>query len=202
MRRFAIVAGLFLFGVSWAAPASAGPRVVAAKDFFFSPTPIRAPQGITVEWSNEGNFDHTATQDDSLDLWDTGTIAPGSTADVTLASAGTFLYHCKFHGGNGGQGMSGVVKIPTKVSPSSGKVGTTFTVTVSTANAPTGFVFDVQRKVGSGSWARWKRGVTSGSLTSRPSSASTYAFRSRVRRTSNGGASKFSPPAQITVTAA
>jgi plastocyanin len=202
MRRFAVAAGLFVLVLSWVAPASAGTHTVSAKDFSFSPTPIRVPQGATVEWKNDGTFSHTATQDDSLDLWDTGTIAPGSTADSTMASAGAFLYHCKFHGGNGGQGMSGVVKVPAKVRPSSGKVGDTFTVTVSTANAPTGFVFDVQRKTGSGSWTRFKRGVKTKSLTFSPSAAGTYAFRSRLRRTSNGGASRFSPPARITVAAA
>jgi len=203
MRRHAVAAGLSMMVLAWAAPASASTRTVSAVNFSFSPTPVRVAQGTTVEWKNNAtSTNHTATQDDTLDLWDTGTVTPGSTADVTLVSAGVYLYHCKFHGGNGGVGMSGVVKVPVKVSPTSGKVGDTFTITLSTAGAPTGFSFDVQQRMGTGPWQKFRHGTKAMSLPFTPQAPGTYAFRSRIRRISNGGHSNYSPQGTITVSAA
>src|SRR5207247_8016345 len=104
------------------------------------------------------------------------------TANVTMAAAGTFPYHCVFHGANGGAGMSGVVRVPVKASPASGNVGTTFTVTVSTVNAPAGFVFDIQLKAGTGGWAKLKSGAKNRNQSFTPTSAGTYSFRSRLHR--------------------
>ena len=199
MRRFVVSIGSLLLVLSWTAPAGALTKTVSAKEYSFSPTPIRVAQGVTVEWSNDGAFDHTSTQNDSLDLWDTGSIAPGSTADFTMTSAGTFPYHCTFHAA---LGMTGVVKVPVRVSPTSGKVGDTFTVTVATVNAASGFVFDIQKRTGTGPWTKWKFGVIRRNKTFTPSAAGTYSFRSRLHRTSNNGVSKFSPATTITIAAA
>jgi plastocyanin len=201
MRKIAIAAGSFLFLLSWALPAGAATRTVSAQDNFFSPEKIRVAQGTTVKWTNDGFSSHTSTQDDALDLWNSGALSHGATFDTTLASAGTFLYHCIFHGGNGGAGMSGSIKVPVKVSATSGVVGDTFTVTVATANAATGFVFDIQMKAGTGPWTKFKNGAKNRNQAFAPSAAGTYQFRSRLHRQSNGGVSQYSPPATITVAA-
>ena len=92
MRRVVVAIGSFLLVLAWAGPAGAATKTVSAKEYSFAPTPIRVAQGVAVEWKNDGTIDHTSTQNDSLHLWNTGSIAPGDTADVTMASAGTFLF--------------------------------------------------------------------------------------------------------------
>ena len=93
--------------------------------------------------------------------------------------------------------MTGTVKVPIRVSPTSGTTATTFTITLASATQ-SGFTYDIQRKVGSGSFATWRTGVTTRTFTFR-GSAGTYAFRSRLHRTSNGATSGYSPAKTITV---
>ena len=51
--------------------------------------------GTTVTFTNNDTAPHTATADDGV--FDTGEIAPGASATVTLDEAGTYAYHCEFH---------------------------------------------------------------------------------------------------------
>ncbi len=84
----------------------------------------------------------------------------------------------------------------------SGPVGTMFTVTVATIAAPTGFVYDVQKANPGGGFADWKIGITTMSATfdSTAQATGVYKFRSRLRKTSNGATSGYSPAFSITVT--
>ena len=97
MRRVVVAIGSFLLVLAWAGPAGAATKTVSAKEYSFAPTPIRVAQGVAVEWKNDGTIDHTSTQNDSLHLWNTGSIAPGDTADVTMASAGTYSFRSRLH---------------------------------------------------------------------------------------------------------
>ena len=72
--------------------ASGGNVTIAG--FAFAPTALKVHVGDTVTWSNNDAVGHTAT---SAGAFDTGTIASGSTASVTMAKAGTFTYHCSIH---------------------------------------------------------------------------------------------------------
>jgi len=77
-----------------AGPVSAAGSGVTIAGFAFAPSTIHVHVGDTVTFTNNDAVGHTAT---SAGAFDTGTIASGSTASVTLASAGTFAYHCAIH---------------------------------------------------------------------------------------------------------
>jgi plastocyanin len=172
-------------------PASAA--TVSIGDFFFSPTSVNVAQGGTVSWHNGGSATHTSTQNAPLSLWNTGNLASGSTSTaVALRAAGSYPYHCSIH-----PSMTAMVKVPIKVSPTTGTTTTTFTITLTSATQ-TGFTYDVQMKVGSGSFTAWKSGVTTRTVTFK-GARGTYAFRSRLHKTSNGATSGYSPAKTITI---
>jgi hypothetical protein len=81
--------------------------------------------------------------------------------------------------------MTGTIKVRLQVTPPSGSPGTTFTVAVASVAAPSGFVYDIQRKKGSGDWMAWKTGITSKSVMFKPKASGTWSFRSHLRKTSN-----------------
>jgi plastocyanin len=178
--------------IATSAPAQAV-TTVQIGDFFFSPTPVKVAQGGTVAWHNGGSVNHTSTQNGPLSLWSSGTIHAGSTsASVLLRAAGAYPYHCAIHAS-----MKGTVQVPLKVSPTSGSPSTTFTLTLASATQA-GFVYDVQRAVGSGSFQAWRTGVSTRTVTfSRPTG--TYRFRSRLRKVSSGATSGYSAAKKITV---
>ncbi len=87
-----------------AAPASAS---VSIEDFQFSPATITVAAGTTVTWTHLGEIRHTVTADDGS--FDSPTMAGGDTFAFTFDTPGTYAYYCRFHGGAGQSGMSGVV---------------------------------------------------------------------------------------------
>jgi plastocyanin len=90
------------------AQASAGPREldVGVVDFGFEPKDASVAAGGTVKVTNRGKASHTMTLDD-VDA-DTGTIAPGSSADLTAPDApGSYSYRCTVHPGR----MRGVLVV-------------------------------------------------------------------------------------------
>jgi plastocyanin len=191
MRRALVAVPLLSLILLTAPPASAA--TVSIGDFFFSPTPTMVLQGGTISWHNGGSATHTSTQNAPLSLWNTGNLAPEPTSTgVTLRAAGSYPYHCAIHAS-----MTGVVKVPIKVSPTTGSTSTTFTITLASATQ-TGFTYDVQMKVGSGSFTLWRSGVTTRTVTFKGAKG-TYAFRSRLHKTSNGATSGYSAAKTITV---
>jgi plastocyanin len=87
--------------------ASAGPVVVLVVDVNFREKEVTVPVGTTVTWMYNANLPHTVTSDDGL--FDSGTLGSGGSFSYTFDEAGTFAYHCRFHGGPGGSAMSGVI---------------------------------------------------------------------------------------------
>jgi plastocyanin len=200
MRRSVTVLLAIVFAALWSTSAGAVTRTVdATSSFTFDPTLVKIGQGGTVQWHNTSGFPHTTTQDSGLILWDKQ-LSAGASKSVRMDLSGTFLYHCTIHGGNGGVGMSGVVKVPVKTSPKSGPQGTTFTITLAGVVAPSGLVFDVQQRIGAGPWQAFLSGVTTQSVQVSPPDSGTYSYRSRVRKTSNGAHGRFSPARSISVT--
>jgi plastocyanin len=59
----------------------------------FFPGVLQVAVGTTVTFYNDEDDDHTATGAD----FDTGVIAPGSSAEVTFDTAGSFPYSCQIH---------------------------------------------------------------------------------------------------------
>lgn len=193
MRRLAaLVACSFVLLV--AVPAHAATKDVSIVDFAFSPKGEKIAQGDTVKWTNDGTRTHTSTQDSTLSKWNTGNIAPGNSASTTINWAGTYPYHCAIHAS-----MTGSIKVPVKVSPASGGIGDTFTITMATESAPSGYTYDVQKKVGDNAWKSYQTGLTSATTTFMPGAANTFSFRSRLHRTSDDATSRWSPLKKITV---
>ena len=62
----------------------------------FSPNPMTVKVGQSVNWLNSDGFAHTATD---AGVFDTGSIAPTSAADVPVlfTAAGTYNFHCSLH---------------------------------------------------------------------------------------------------------
>ncbi len=80
---------------------------VTVRDFEFSPKVLTVKIGTTVTWTNQGQAKHTVTSDDGASF--NSLLMPGQTFTFKFDKAGTFAYHCMFHGGPGGKGMSGTV---------------------------------------------------------------------------------------------
>ena len=91
------------------AQASAGEEEVKVVDINFQMKVITVSVGTTVTWVYDANLPHTATSD--TNLFNSGTLGEGDRYSYTFDEAGTFPYFCKFHGGSGGSGMSGIVNV-------------------------------------------------------------------------------------------
>jgi plastocyanin len=63
----------------------------------YSPNPLTVAVGTTVTWMNNDTSTHNSTADNGS--FATGSITPGASASVKLASAGSFVYHCTIHPG-------------------------------------------------------------------------------------------------------
>ena len=88
-------------------PSGNGSVAVSIQDYSFSPSAVTIKLGTTVRWTNIGATAHTATSDggafNSGQLGSPsgggygGTSAPGDSYQTTLATTGTFGYHCANH---------------------------------------------------------------------------------------------------------
>jgi plastocyanin len=69
---------------------------VTIKNGVYAPNPVSVKVGQSVNWLNSDSIAHTATDPG---VFDTGSIAPTSAADVPVAfnTPGTFTYHCTIH---------------------------------------------------------------------------------------------------------
>jgi len=195
MRRGLILATLLATLLLAGLPSQAATTTVQIADFSFTPATVKVAEGGSVVWhyDNNGASHHTSTQNGPLALWDTGLLNPGQTSSaVTLKAAGVYPYHCSVHAS-----MTGKVSVPILVSPTTGTSATTFTITLTSA-LQSGFTYDVQMKVGTGSFTLWKSGVTTRTVTFK-GAAGTYTFRSRLHKTSGGATSGYSPSKKITI---
>jgi plastocyanin len=84
---------------------------VSVIDFAFQPDPITIAQGTTVTWTNNtiSSTTHNVTADNGG--FNPQDLSPGQQYSVTFTSIGNFRYYCRFHGGPGGQGMSGTINV-------------------------------------------------------------------------------------------
>ena len=69
---------------------------VTIKNGVYSPNPVSVKVGQSVNWLNSDSIAHTATD---AGVFDTGSIAPTSAADVPVpfSAPGTYNYHCTLH---------------------------------------------------------------------------------------------------------
>lgn len=61
----------------------------------FVPDEITVSVDTTVTWTNDDTIAHTTTSDDGT--WDSGTMSPDDTFEVTFDEAGTYEYFCTIH---------------------------------------------------------------------------------------------------------
>lgn len=91
------------------AAAAASSKTVNLEAAAYSPKTVSVPVGTTVVFKNVSAFPHTATADNGS--FDTGMIPAGSSKSIKVSKAGTFPFHCEFHGGAGGVGQSGTITV-------------------------------------------------------------------------------------------
>jgi plastocyanin len=169
---------------------------VLASETSFSPAIRYMDFGGPVTFTNSGTNPHSATN--SLRLFDTGPIAPGRAATITIPGAGIYSYSCSLH-----TSVTGQVRAAMKTSPTSGGVNTPITLTWAPAVAPAGIVFDVQvQRPGSTTW----RSVVADTSTASTAfvagpGTGTYKFRARTQRADTGATTAWSGTATASVTA-
>src|SRR5262245_58012544 len=113
----ALVALFALLPIAGAAPRAATQNV-SVKDNMFDPKAITVNVGDTVEWKLDGQNEHTVTADDGSFSSEDLKAGEATSFSFTFSKAGTFAYYCKYHGGAGGQGMSGTVEVKAAGAPS------------------------------------------------------------------------------------
>jgi plastocyanin len=87
-------------GGSTAAGSGAGgggsAKSVKIVDYTYEPASLTVPVGTTVSFTNRDSTAHTATSKES-GAFESGSIEPGKSAEITLDKAGTYAYFCAFH---------------------------------------------------------------------------------------------------------
>ncbi len=58
----------------------------------FSPNPVQAAAGSSIQWRNDTSVSHVLVMDDGRSI---GTLAPGASVTMTVSSGGS--YHCTNH---------------------------------------------------------------------------------------------------------
>jgi plastocyanin len=174
----------------------AGTKYVLDLASGFAPTAATVPQGATAKWTFLGPTSATVTDTTGMGLYDSGSRSFVSFFSYTFLAAGTYPYADTLQPAH-----KGSIKVPIKVSPTTGTATTTFTITWSSLSAPSGYVFDVQiKRPGSTAFVDWKPAQTVSSTTfTADAGAGTYTFRARLRNTGNAKSSGWSPAGKITV---
>jgi len=183
------------------------PVAVTVTNSGYSPKTVTLAQGGIVLWTFAGSKPHSVTENLKLGpakapLFTSGVLTRGRYGTV-LRAAATYAYGSTVKGDPGG--FTGSVAVPVRITPTSGGPTTSFTVTWSSSTL-SGYAFDVQyrfMKAGGKSWSAlkaWKTGVSTTTAAFSPTSgAGTYAFSARLRNTSTGMASLWSPETTIVV---
>jgi plastocyanin len=89
-------------------PASPAHVLVTLRNFAFEPQAITIPAGTTVDWTDALGR-HTVEFDDGS--FKSSEMVAGGATSRRFDAPGTYTYHCGFHGGRGGSGMSGNVTV-------------------------------------------------------------------------------------------
>lgn len=89
--------------------ASGNSTSINEQNLSYSPKFDTVSVGSTVTWTNKDAVTHTATADASGGF-DSGDMNPSGTFSHTFSTAGTYAYHCKYHG-SAGSGMYGVIVV-------------------------------------------------------------------------------------------
>ena len=133
------------------APATAATKDVAVDDNVFRPATVGIVVDDQVHWTRaNGAFgDHNVQGEKNL--FSSGATTAGTINFTRRFSSGSYFYFCQNHRSTG---MDGLVKVPPKLK--SKPAGLNFSVKWATGRTNTGSKFDVQFRVGSGKWRKWR----------------------------------------------
>lgn len=123
---------------------------VAVSDNTFTPSDLSIAMGASVRWSRAALSTGSHSVTEVGGIFTSGAPTTGAIDYVRNFSAGTFHYWCSVHT----TAMQGYVRVKPKTAAA--PTGLPFTVTWATATSNTGTLFDVQYKIGTGSWVDWK----------------------------------------------
>ncbi|MHB1862861.1 MAG: plastocyanin/azurin family copper-binding protein [Gemmatimonadaceae bacterium] len=90
-------------------PPSGNSVSINLQSLAYSPQFDTVSVGSTVTWTNKDAVTHTVTADASTQF-NSGDMTAGQTFSQTFTAAGTYPYHCKYHG-SAGSGMYGVLVV-------------------------------------------------------------------------------------------
>jgi hypothetical protein len=135
------------------------------------------------------------TDSSDVALFDSGPIPPGGTFRFFFGGASTYNIRS-----TGDPGMTQKLMIPPKVTPTSGNIHTTFTVTWAALPPPPQLLFDASiKRPGSSNYALWQLGNTGTMAQFVPDHGTgTYSFVVNVRNLANE-TEGMSPKVSITV---
>ena len=125
MRKQTMMILLLTMAFTAAVASSARPRVIKNRaagasapvqakatvkisSFKFEPKVLTIAPGTTVEWVNEGGR-HTVEADGGA--FKSDVLKQGDKFEHKFDKAGTFAYHCEFHGEKGGKDMAGSIVV-------------------------------------------------------------------------------------------
>jgi plastocyanin len=160
----------------------------------YAPTMANAPQGKTVQWTNNHTTNHAIVDSSGMGLFGSGNIAPNATYSFVFTSAGTYAYRDAAT-----TSMTGKVTVPLVLARSS---STSVTVTWASAAPPSGYVADIQvRLPGASAFVNWRSAQTgtTASYTRPTGKNGQFTFRARLRKPATGKASMWSPASAITL---
>ncbi|MGH2807390.1 MAG: PQQ-dependent sugar dehydrogenase [Actinomycetota bacterium] len=163
----------------------------------FEPKNVTGPFPRIVRWTNDHTAPHSVVDTTQLNLYDSGSLAPGARFSYEFYAAGRYTYRSTLDPTT--SPYTGSVSIPMAADRTTGAVGTPFELSWASIDAPAGFVYDVQIMQPGSSFLIWRRGETLRGATFVPNVAGTYRFHARLRQ-DGGRATTFSVPLELTVT--
>lgn len=169
---------------------------VSSTDLGFAPPTVTPVMGTAVRWTFLAAGSHGVADNTGMGLFQSGLMGVGTWYQVSYFAAGSYGYRDQY------AGYLGTVAVPMAISPSSGGTATTFTVRWSTIAAPVTvpFRYDVQILRPGGAWAPFRTGVRGAWEPFVPNAGKgTYLFRARMRNTTTGLATGWSPVSSVSV---
>jgi hypothetical protein len=161
------------------------------------PSTMFISQGFGVCWYTSGTLVHRLVDRSRLKLYDSGDLQPGSSfGSGEFDDAGSYPYADVDTGG------LGWIHVYLDVTPTNGTTSTAFTVRWAFARLPAGYGEDVQILVPGTTitWLRWRRGTRRAQGMYTPQAGpGTYYIRARLRNTSTGKFSRWSPAGIIQI---
>ena len=99
---------MLLLALATPSAAQSGATITMTSEAF-DPVELHVAPGDTVVWKNPNFLIHTVTADDAS--FDSGDLGTGDQFSMSFDEAGSYPYYCQYHGGPGGEDMSGVIVV-------------------------------------------------------------------------------------------